>query len=280
MTKTNLEANASDFIARNPVFRFEEFAAALKSRARSPATIKALLRYHVGTGRLWNLRRGLYVSAGNPDPFVIASRMTPDAVLAYDGALAFHGYVSEEHQLCFLTAHQTKPLVFGEIEYRPVKPPRVFGTTWRDEVLEVERAGQNIRVTSLERTLVDMLDRLDLMRDQEKLSRNLDTIRAAFLNRHLDGEAIVRYARSLSNGIVAARVGVFLEHMPYMRPRDVFDLIKDIPRSPAYFDRTQRSNDQMIFLRTWNLMVPKKLALDLRDARPIPSRLRTLFGID
>ena len=48
-----------DFIAQNPVFRLEEFVAAYRDMERSPRSATEELKYHVKTGRLLNLRRGL-----------------------------------------------------------------------------------------------------------------------------------------------------------------------------------------------------------------------------
>ena len=49
----------ADFFLRNPVFRFDEFAAAHATGKRSPLTTTSLLKYHVAAGNLIHLRRGL-----------------------------------------------------------------------------------------------------------------------------------------------------------------------------------------------------------------------------
>lgn len=89
-----------EYFARHPVFRFEDFAAAHQADgARQPAASKAALQQHLRAGHLVHLRRGLYavVPRGasadelRVDPFLLASRLAPDAVIAYHAALQLHG---------------------------------------------------------------------------------------------------------------------------------------------------------------------------------------------
>src|SRR5260221_12953039 len=94
------------FFARHPVFRIEELDDFLKKRGASlknenvdPARRQALLTYHQKQGHIFRLRQGLYASIPSGmevesypiDSFLIASRLTPDAVLAYHTALSYLG---------------------------------------------------------------------------------------------------------------------------------------------------------------------------------------------
>jgi hypothetical protein len=79
------------------VFRLETFRDAHVASGRDAQTSASLLRYHVAQGHLVSLRRGLYARVGPLDPWLLGSRLTADAVLAYDGALSFHGLTGLEH---------------------------------------------------------------------------------------------------------------------------------------------------------------------------------------
>ncbi len=250
------------YLERHAIFRLEDFTAAHRSPTRSAATIRSLLRYHVSTGRLRNVRRGLYASAQKElDPWVLASRLSSDAVLAYDGALSFHHLGGDDVRISFLTRQQVRPFTFEQVEYTPVRPPSSLGTRWRAEVIEVERAGEKVFVTSIERTLVDALDRLDLLRRSEDIDEIAEKLRRCFVSLDLDNSRMVTHARNLGGGLLAARLGFLLEHLPNIRARDLELLEKQRPRSPAYFDRTLREEETMVFMRRWNLMVPKRLWL-------------------
>ena len=96
------------FFRTHPVFTVEDFAGFLSSdETHNLRTQESLLAYHVKAGNIVRVRRGLYavVPPGASaetypvDPFLLASRMTNDAVLAYHTALEFHGkaYSVYEH---------------------------------------------------------------------------------------------------------------------------------------------------------------------------------------
>ena len=160
-----------DYFTAHPVFRFADFASAHREGAAcKPATSLAVLKQHVRAGNLLNVRRGLYVvvprgqtpDAVVVDPCVLASHLAPDAVVAYHGALQFHGKAhSLSRRVPFLTRTRTKPLVFRGSEFVPVPVPaplRALPDLGGGVVTKV-RDGAPVRVTTLERTLVDVLDR-------------------------------------------------------------------------------------------------------------------------
>src|SRR5665811_1763763 len=89
-----------DFFATHPVFRHEEYRAAHGAgRERSPRTADSLLTRHTAAGKILRVRRGLYASvpvgaaqdAFQVDPFLLATKLAPDAAVAYHAALQFRG---------------------------------------------------------------------------------------------------------------------------------------------------------------------------------------------
>jgi len=96
------------FFRTYPVFTLEDFAGFLSSdKTHNLRTQESLLAYHVKAGNIVRVSRGLYavvppeesLETYQADPFLLASRMTKDAVLAYYKALEFHGkaYSLYEH---------------------------------------------------------------------------------------------------------------------------------------------------------------------------------------
>ena len=92
--------NLNAFLATHAVFTVDDVREYLAERgSTNPNTRKALLAYHRSRGRIVPIRRGLYSSVPpntNPDtysldPFLVAAKMTGDAVLAYHAALEYHG---------------------------------------------------------------------------------------------------------------------------------------------------------------------------------------------
>ena len=111
-----------DFFASHPVFSRDEFVHFLKERgAPSVETANFHLRRYLASGRIGRIKRGVYFSAGpgetadraSLDFLLVASRLAPDAVLAYHTALEAHGYAqSLFERLYFLTTSKTKPVTF------------------------------------------------------------------------------------------------------------------------------------------------------------------------
>ncbi|MBI2319980.1 MAG: transcriptional regulator [Betaproteobacteria bacterium] len=250
------------FFSTHPVFTHAELAAFLRTdKPRSVETAVALLAYHQQRGRILRVRRGLdgVVPPGaDPatcpvDAYLVAAKMTDDAVLAYHTALEFHGKAySVFEELRYLTGRATRPVTFRSYRFRPVRFPTKLAAKNKQlfGVKDMDRAGITVRATTLERTLVDVFDRPDLAGGWEELWRSLETVE------FFDLGVVVQYALLLENATTAAKVGFFLEqhkerlmveesHLEPLRARR--------PRAPHYVVRGRRGGR---LVANWNLVVP------------------------
>lgn len=248
------------FMAVHPVFRYADLVASTPAANRR--TRDALLRHYEDRGRLLRVRRGLYVSVppgAKPDtcpldPYLLSARMTDDAVLAYHTALEFHGKAHSTHgRFYYLTARASRALSLRSLHFRAVRFPSTLRTS-RERLFgarNAERAGLTVRVTTLERTLVDVLDRPDLGGGWEEIWRSLESVE------FFDLDLVIEYTLLLENATTAAKVGFFLdEHRePLMVEERHFDrLRKRRPRRPHYMARGKRTGGR--FVSAWNLVVP------------------------
>lgn len=118
-----------------------------------------------------------------------------------------------------------------------------------------ERQGLSVTVTTIERTLVDVINAPRWSGSWEEVWRSLDSIE------YVDPVRILTYLRALSNATTAARVGWFLESR---RKRLVIDeeQLRELhamqPSKPVYLDRTHSGPTR--FIRDWNLVVPVYIA--------------------
>lgn len=254
-----------EFFANRPVFTYAEFVAALGREDRTKRTRDTLLAYYVKTGRLVHVRRGLYVTvppgtdpARCPlDPYLLAAKLTDDAVLAYHTALEFHGKAHSvlEH-FVYLTARRSRALVFRGLHFRAVPFPKVLRARDRDTlgVKAAERLGVTVRVTTLERTLVDLLDRPDLGGGWEEIWRSLESVE------FFDLDQVVEYALVLDNATTAAKVGFYLRsHREALMVTDghLKRLRDHRPKEPHYMDRAARKPGRLA--AEWNLVVPLEI---------------------
>jgi len=218
------------------------------------------LAHHRGTGRIGHIRRGLYaVPAGGAEPssFLIAAKAAPDAVLAYHGALEYHAIAySLGNVRTILTTTKAKSFRHAGITYRAARFPRALDSAEKRlfAVESREERGATLRVTSLERTLVDLLDRPEFGGGWEEVWRSFDG--AGFV----DPKVVVRHALNLASRTTAARVGWFLEEHreQWMIPESAFDQLSAmVPRSPVYLNRSHREHG--VLHHRWNLIVPQRI---------------------
>ena len=258
---TEQSTKPSEFFARHPIFRFEEFRSVHSGDGqRSPQTTASVLRQHVAAGNLINIRRGLYatvprglsVEEFRVDPYLLAAHLTEDSVLAYHAALQFHGKAySIWNRFHYLTRSRLRRFQFGDAEFVPVQAPTsVRGSAdLGGNIVERSHAGRLIRVTSLERTLVDVLDAPKHGGDWEEIWRSLESIE------FFDIDRVIDYASRLGSALTAARVGYFLEQRreELMIEEEHLDALRALaPRQPRYFDSQRDSGD---FVSNWNLIV-------------------------
>ncbi len=248
------------FLNRKTVFDsrdFEEFY----SRERPGKTTgrRALLKYYLHTGRVKQVRKGLYLSAppGRPvvaDPYLICAKMAPDAVLAYHTAMQFHGKVyAVRNDYACCSRSRVHSFEYEGQTFKAVLPPRSLLTKGRQmfAVDEAESQGEPLRVTSLERTMVDMLQRPDLSGGWEEIWRSLEMVEFY----HLD--KVFEYVELLDNATTAAKVGFFLnQHREQLMvdPSHLESLKALCPKSPHYLERSYKGDSR--FFPDWNLVVP------------------------
>lgn len=257
----------TDFFYRHPVFTYDEFGAfADRQKRRSVRARQKLLSWYTKKGRILRVRRGLYCTvppgvdpAKCPvDPLLVAAKLSKDAVLGYHTALEFKGKAhSVRQQFTYLTASKSsRPFSFRFFSFRAVLHPKRLRDS-HSEGVGVERAdrsGVRLRVTSLERTLVDMLDRPELSGGWEEIWRSLGTVE------YFDLDQVVEYALLLGNSTTMAKVGFFLErhrealmveesHLQPLRERQ--------PRQPHYMGRSVGKKGRLV--REWNLVVPNEI---------------------
>ena len=252
---------AVEFFETNPVFGHSEFVAAHTARGRSPLTSNNLLARHVGAGRLVRVRRGLYATVPRGvepervqvDPYLIASHATDDAAVAYHAALQFAGKTySAWRRFHYLTRLRARPFRFRDLEFLPVQVPVALRSRpeWGGGIVTARHAGGQVRVTTLERTLVDVLESPAKAGGWEEVWRSLEMVS------FFDLDAVTAFALARGSALAVARVGFFLEqHRESLMVTDAYleRLRQHAPRQPRYLGARRAGGT---FVKGWNLVVP------------------------
>jgi len=254
-----------NFFATHPMFRHEEFVAFhAASGRRSVQTSASILKQHVAAGNLLHVRRGLYavvprgVAAEKApvDPYLLVSKSAGDAAVAYHAALQFHGRAySVWHRFHYLTRQRLRSFSFRGQEFVPVQAPAAVRSLQDlgGGIQEKPHAGGRVRVTTLERTLVDVLDAPHRAGGWEEVWRSLGMVE------FFDLDAVNDYATKLRSALTAARVGFFLEqHREQLMVEDRhLDVLRALaPSQPRYLDAKRESGK---LVAAWNLVVPERV---------------------
>lgn len=251
------------FLVQNQVFTIEEARNALEIE-KNRSTLNNLLAYHLQKGHIIRIRKGLYYTIARgadaktypTDPYLIAGKIAPDSILAYHTSLGFHGKLhSLRTHFIYITQRKVKPpFVFRDTTFKGIAIPKESLANPDLGVEIVDYQGCKIRVTTLERTFVDVLDRPALINNWEEIWRSLESIE------YLNLQQVLAYAKILNNVTTYARIAFFLDQhreMLGLTEKDLlpFDAFK--PKSPHYLDRHNKEPNQLI--ARWNLIVPKSL---------------------
>jgi predicted transcriptional regulator of viral defense system len=256
----------NQFFSKHSVFTLKDLDNYLCNHGSANLnTRKALLAYHKKKGRIVTVRRGLYAvvpygvdpESFVADPFLIAAKMTKDSVLAYHTALEFYGKAySVFNRLFYFSKQKSMPLHYYIHEIKQVRVPKSLRQK-KNEMIGVEsqeRKGVTVKVTTFERTLVDMLDRPELTGSWEEVWRSLESIE------YFDLDRVIEYVSLLENATTAAKVGYFLDkHREnlLLHDDDLKPLKQLSPKNPHYM--VKKKQDAAKYIRDWNLIVPEEI---------------------
>ena len=202
---------SAPFFSANPVFRRAEYASAVGRRPHDKV-VTAMLAQHLQAGNIRRIARGVFASVpkhADPatrsvDRILAASRLRPDGTIAYHSALELHGCAyTEEYDVQVIAEGEPGMFEANGLVCRFVRPPRGFAPP--DGVVVVDRLGQEVKVTTIERTIADLFDRYDLAGGAEELFNSLDLVV------RIEALALVRHVRALGKATTAGAMGFWLE---------------------------------------------------------------------
>lgn len=253
------------FFATHSVFTRDDYVAGRKAAGKhDPRTADSLLRKHLATGRITRVRRGLYVTVppgANPetvqaDRYLIATKAAEDATVSHHAALQFHGRsYSVWDQVTFLSLRNLRAFRFRTTQFLPLKPPKEVAKLpeFGGGVKIIPHAGGKVRVTTLERTMVDLFHTPSHGGGWEEIWRSLEMVE------FFDLDAVIRYTLTLGSALTTARVGFFLEQHSdklFVEERHLKKLAAYAPRQTRYFDHSREPGQLM---KRWHLIVPKRV---------------------
>lgn len=257
-----LVMSITTFFNEHLVFRLDEYLCfcAKGSDSINEQSFQTQLQRYVKKGKLSLVRKGLYVvnselalTDTGVNPFMIAAKAADDSVLSYHTALEFHGFAYTDFNAhTFITSHRITEFSYNNQDYRPIHR-RNFK---RDVTIDSRvMLGVEVFATSVERTIVDVLDKPELSGGWEEVYRSLESVVA------FDVSKAIEYALSLNKASIIAKLGYFLEHLTDYAGIDqalIRSLLPHIPKNHYYIDR-KNSLGQGTLIKKWNIIVPNYL---------------------
>ncbi len=223
-----------------------------------------LIKNRRRAGKIGVIKEGVYyvVRPGSTptttpvDDYLLASKLSPDAVLSFHTALDVLGFShSMYNTYYYFTKTYRRPVHFRHGLYRSVScPPRLarsgkelFGTT------KIERLGVKVLTTDKERTLVESLEHPEYCGGFEETFRSLEKMP------YVRTESLVSYLDLRGQKNLYARVGVFLEQRRDTLHADesLFRYLEqNKPLQPVYWGPRGRGG---ILIKRGNVIVPAAL---------------------
>lgn len=209
------------------------------------------IKNYLKKGYIERVRRDLYVVISMeteqpiPNRFQIASRVAMDSFISHHSAFEFYGYANQVfYDVYFATEKKVRSFDYDGLHYQPV--------AWRGSAGVVEMNGV-VRVTSLERTVIDSIADFVKIGGLEELLRCLALIPSLDENKLL--EALEIYGR----GQLYQKAGYVLETYKSELSLSEAFLEKCAMRISASKTYLFDKQDDFVFHEKWLLYAPKDL---------------------
>lgn len=171
---------------------------------RNRETAASLLYKYKKRNIITQIRKNVYLPTNPIDGFVdenkyeIGCNSVPCAYISYHSAMEYYGKQNQVFNRIYLSAPKRfRPFEFEYVEY--MYAPDKF----QEGIIQLGTNG-NIRVTDIERTIVDCIDRLDLAGGYEELIYNLELID------EVDESKILHYLSLHDKQVIYQKTGFIL----------------------------------------------------------------------
>jgi len=214
---------------------------------------KEILRRYKKQGLISQVRRDLYVAtdlatkASLAGKFEIAGHITPSSYLAYHAALEYHGLAHQVFYHLYISSNEA----FRNFDYDGIS--YIYCPSKSDAGVVRPVTDSYVRVTDLERTVVDCIDRIDLSGGIEEL------IQCFAIITYINERKLLEYLDCFNKQFLYQKIGFILGYFQKeMRLSDAFfSLCKSkIGKSTRYLTDTDESDT---YFKEWKLCAPENI---------------------
>ena len=182
------------------------------------------------------------------NPYLIARVLPRPYFFAYRWACVHHGLGTQVPSLVHIALARLKrpiELQHTRFEFIKLSPKRIFGY---EEIVEL---GEKLNVSDLERSMLDAIDRPELVGGIEAAAQ------AVFhAGKKLDFRKVLDYLRRFDDSALARRFGYLCEVLKIALPKDLSAyLAAQVKRLPAYLGSAKRWGKDGQLDKRWSLVV-------------------------
>jgi predicted transcriptional regulator of viral defense system len=240
--------NLLSFLHTKLLFSLQDLAQEI-GNTRSAQTL--LMRYQK-LGYVSKVRRGLYcvnnLASRMPEAnkYQVASAITPTSYVAYHAAMEYHGLA---HQVFYEVA------VGGEQAFNAFTFDGnhfAFHLSRTQQIgIDTSIADSHVRITSVERTIIDCIDRIDLCGGWEELTNCLMSVQ------YLREEMLLTILQTYNKIALYKKVGFLLEQLHLPVSKTFIDTCKQYAKESVTYLTSDGASDA--YNASWCLYVPKNL---------------------
>lgn len=233
----------------NALITIGEIKQEIPSEPTMFAAIKALMR----KGRLIKLKGGLYATI-NPitqdlfaNKFEIATALYKDACVGYHSALEYYGLGNQVYTRVQVFTQKKYPISeINGLDYE-------FFINDNDDGISVVEHNALVRVTDIERTVIDCVNRLDVSGGIEEVLLAIAAIS------YCDEQKLLLYLSRLGKKFVYKKIGYLFSIVKPSYLSDNFYEICKAKMSKRVDDIRENKNANAYYSKEWKLVVPKNI---------------------
>ena len=217
----------------------------------SESAAKWQIKNYLGKGYIERIRRNLYAVISMeteqpiPNRFQIASRVDCDAFISHHSAFEYYGYANQVfYEVFFSAERRVRSFDYNGFHYQPV--------IWRGNTGLIENAN-GVRITGLERTVIDSIADFSKIGGLEELLRCLTAIPA------LDEDKLLEMLENIGRDQLYQKAGYILE--AFKDELGLSNLFFNECASRTSVSKTYlyERQDDFVFHERWLLYAPKDL---------------------
>ncbi len=225
----------------------------VESLSKSSSSARELMRNYISRGIVSSVRRNLFLAndlaTGLPiaNRYEIGSKITKNSYIAYHSALEYHGIAQQlgfTVQVC--ATKRFRPFSFDDQDYQ------YYSSSFENGVL-TSATDTLVRVTGIERTIVDCTDRVDLAGGWEEVFSSFEMIHRP------DFRLIETYLEKYGKKSLYTKIGLVSSYFTpqWNTPEGFVERCAELGcHNLNYFTSKE---DSAAYCKQWNIYIPEAM---------------------